>query len=325
MIRIRFKRKSPAILMITVVAVGMSVASCVTSGTSVGQEQPNETLKIAQLRSQGDDLPVLRTVDMETGLVFRTYYNDSVEEIALTSIPEMASMYRELAHLVGADPGLVDWSAVAFIKDSAYIPPRHGGEVRWKVLVDDAGQLGSEGTGDLHETIPHEQVHAIQNTFNPGLPRWFSEGMAEWAGLQVTHQRAPDLAEQRRTDFAHAYKSLAEPLKLSSWGGVTVNPEAILRQVTPEQRARMKADSTYVPPGPFNFGPSDLISDESNTPARYGGSLALFEMLEETSGHEQMLSWFRAVWQADEKLNTEALISLAREHMGVDLQPWFNR
>lgn len=301
------------------------VSSCATKGVSVVQEQPNATLKIAQLRTQTDDLPVLRTVDLMTGMVYRTYYDAAVEEVTHTFISDMAAMYRELAHLVAADPGLVEWAAVAFIKDSAYVPPRHGREVRWSILIDNSGQLGSAGITDFYQILPHEQVHAVQGTFKPGLPRWFSEGMAEWAGLQVTQRRQPDLAERRRADLRHAYESINGPLDLSAWGGVTVKREAFLRQVTSEQRARIEVDSTYSPPGPFNFSPDDFISDESNTLARYGGSLALFEMLEAAAGHEKMRSWFRAVWQADGRLNTEALISLANEHTGIDLHPWFNR
>jgi hypothetical protein len=282
-------------------------------------------LKIAQLRPQADDLPGLRTVDLSTGLVFRIYYDAAVEEVARTSIPTMGIMYREVAHLVAADPGMIDWSAVAFVQDTAYVPPRRGGEVRWSALVDPSGQLGSVGIVSLYQTLPHEQVHAIQSTLRPGLPRWFSEGMAEWAGLHVTQGRAPSLAEEKRTGLRNAYESRGEPLNLSAWGGVTVNRDAVLRQVTPEQRERMEADPSYSPPGPFRFGPGDMISDEANTLARYGGSLALFEMLEEAVGQERMRAWFRAVWQADSTLNTEKLISLAREHTGVDLQSWFER
>jgi hypothetical protein len=309
-----------------VVMLGVSlVAGCSTKGSTLLLEQQNATLKIAKLRSQADDLPVLRTVDLATGLVFRTYYDTAVAEVARTSILTIAAMYHEVAHLVAADPGLVNWAAVAFIQNPAYVPPRCGGEVRWGVLVDNSGQLGSEGTTDLYQTLPHEQVHSVQGTISPGLPRWFSEGMAEWAGLQVTQRRTPALAEERRADLRRAYELLAEPLNLSDWGGMIVKPESILRQVTPEQRARIEVDTTYSPPGPFSFGPDDFISNESNTLARYGGSLAIFEMLEETAGQEQMRSWFRAVWQASGRLSTKALISLALEHTGVDLQPWFDR
>ncbi|CAN5852797.1 hypothetical protein BH23GEM3_BH23GEM3_03150 [soil metagenome] len=68
-----------------------------------------------------------------------------------------------------------------------------------------------------------------------------------------------------------------------------------------------------------------MISDAANTLARYGGSLALFEMLEERVGQEPMRTWFQAVWQAGNRLTTEKLISLAQEHLEGDLQPWFER
>ncbi|MBA3986352.1 MAG: hypothetical protein H0X63_07240 [Flavobacteriales bacterium] len=320
-----YRRYTTVLGSIIILIAGSLVASCASKGIAILQEQPNTSLKMAQLHLQADDLPFLRTVDLSTGLVFRTYYDSISEKVARTSISTIVDMYREVAYLVAADPGMVNWAAIAFIQNSEYIPPRQGGEVRWGILVDDSGQLGAEGIWDFYLKLPHEQVHALQGTFKPGLPRWFSEGMAEWAGLQVSQRREPALAEQKRMELRNAHETLDQPLDLSGWGGVTVNPEAIIRQVTIEQRLKMEADSTYSPPGPFSFGPDDLISDESNTLARYGGSLALFEMLEETVGQEQMRSWFHAVWQANGRLNTETLISLAYEHMGIDLQPWFKR
>ncbi len=149
--------------------------------------------------------------------------------------------------------------------------------------------------------------------------------MAEWAGLKVTERWAPNLAQARRAKRRRTLEASPGPLKLASWGGVTVKREAFLRQVTPEVRARMEADPRYMPPGPFSFGPGDMISDESNTLARYAGSLALFEALEQKAGAERMQAWFRAVWQADGKLDTGRLTVLAREYTGVDLKPLLER
>ncbi|MDP3939276.1 MAG: hypothetical protein Q8R92_14225 [Deltaproteobacteria bacterium] len=317
--------RSTAVGLSLAVQLGSTLVAACASGRAALVQEQRASLKIAQLRPQPEDLPVLRAVDLATGLVFRAYYDAAVEHVARTYIPTIAALCREAAMLVAVDPGLVDWSAVAFVQDSGYVPPRRSGEVRWNVLVDPSRHLGPVGERDLYQTLPHEQVHAIQSTLGSEPPRWFAEGMAEWAGLHVTQRRAPVLAQERRTELRNAYESLSEPLNLSGWGGVTVKREAILRQVTPEQRARMETDPSYSPPGPFRFGSGDMISDESNALARYGASLALFEMLEKTAGLDRMRAWFRAVWQVDRRLNTEELLSRAYEHTGVDLQPWFRR
>jgi hypothetical protein len=317
------RRIGNAQLIIVLVSVSMAVGCAGTKPMPLTEDAPR--LVTADVRPRGDDLPGIRVVDRVSGAVIRVYYEGEVEGLARRYVPTLVSMYAELAHLVAADPGEIVWSAVAFVQDPDWVPPRHPGEVRWSVLVDSLEELGPRGRQDLFRTLPHEQVHAIQHALSPGLPRWFSEGMAEWAGLHVTNRFAPELAEGRRARLHAAFESLGENLNLSGWGGVTVRREAILRQVTPDQRARMESDPSYMPPGPFRFGPEDMISDEANTPARYGGSLALFEMIERTVGREDMHAWLGAVWQAGKRLNTEELITLAEDHTGVDLRPWFSR
>lgn len=268
--------------------------------------------------ASGDILGV-RVMDPERRLVFRVYFDSDSRAIALKTIPTIAAMYATLSQSVGADPAKVVWAAVAFVRDTAYLPPRNTGEVRWSVNVEPSGELGARGETDLYLTLPHEQAHSLQNSLSEGAPRWFQEGQAEWAGLRVTDHLRPALAARKRQEDAAAYAGL--PRRLAAWGGVTVKREAILRQMTPEQRARQAVDSTYQPPGPWKFSPSDFVSDESETAARYGAALALFTELERARGSSQLINWYHRLWDEPRLLTTESLIASIREYFGLDVAP----
>jgi hypothetical protein len=276
-------------------------------------------LKVSSFRAYQKDLTFVRVVDMSNGAVFRVYFDEGSQKTAKESIQLLASFYEQLARILSVDAGEVDWSAVVFTQNKNYVPPRIGGEVRWTVRVDEAGRLGVEGLEDLYYLIPHEQVHAIQKTFVENLPRWFAEGQAEWGGLQVTERRQPKLSVKRRADLASSILKAKQPLNLQGWGGVNVKPEAILRQVTPEQRERMAKDPNYSPPGPFKFNADDFISDESNTLARYGAARNLFGSLEKSAGRAKMRALFKEVWKNEKGLKTDELVSLALNHLGTDV------
>lgn len=306
----------------TISASAVPLPPAKQAGDDSKQGVTQSQLKKVRLRAAEDDLPSIRVVDLKNGAVFRVYFDKSSARVAEDSIPILAAFYRELAEITGVDGGQVNWSSVAFVQNAEYNPPRRGGEVRWKVVIDSNGQLGPTGITDLYSTIPHEQVHAIQGTFASGLPRWFNEGQATWAGLKVTERWRPELARKERASLAQANKAATGTLNLPKWGGVQVKPEAILRQLTPEQRERMQKDPTYQPPGPFSFRPDDFISDESNARARYGASLEIFERLERSAGRKRLHAWFRSVWQQRAGVNTEKLVALAHEQTGLDISPW---
>lgn len=286
-------------------------------GASVLRAQ--SSIVVTRPRSSQGDLLGVRVMNPDRRLVFRVYFDSTSRAVALKAIPTIADMYATLSQSVGADPSQVEWAAVAFVRDTAYVPPRNTGEVRWSVTVEPSGVLGTRGETDLYLTLPHEQVHSIQNSLSEGAPRWFQEGQAEWAGLRVTQHLRPSLATTRREEDAAAYAGL--PRRLAGWGSVGVKREAILRQMTPEQRARQAQDSTYMPPGPWKFGPSDFVSDESETAARYGAALALFSELERARGSSQLVNWYHRLWDEPKPLTTESLTSSIREHFGLDIGP----
>jgi len=277
------------------------------------------SIVVTRPRSAPGDILGVRVMDPDRRLVFRVYFDSTSRAVALKAIPTIAAMYATLSQSVGADPAKVVWAAVAFVRDTAYLPPRNTGEVRWSVNVEPSGELGARGETDLYLILPHEQVHSLQNSLSEGAPRWFQEGQAEWAGLRVTDRLRPALAARKRQEDVAAYAGL--PRRLAAWGGVTVKREAILRQMTPEQRARQAVDSTYQPPGPWKFNPSDFVSDESATAARYGAALALFTELERARGSSQFVNWNRRLWDEPKPLTTEALTASIQEHFGLDIRP----
>jgi hypothetical protein len=275
------------------------------------------SMVVTRARSARGDILAVRVMDPDQHLVFHVYFDSASQAVAFKTIPTIDSIYAMLSRNLGADPARVEWAAVAFVTDTAYLPPRNNGEVRWSVKVEPSGELGPQGETDLYLTLPHEQVHSLQNSLTDGAPRWFQEGQAQWAGLRVTDRLRPALAAQKRQEDSAAYAGL--PRRLAAWGGVIVKREAILRQMTAEQRARLAADSTYQPPGPWKFSPSDFISDESATPARYGAALALFTELERARGLSQLVNWYRQLWVEPKLLTTKSLTASVQEYFGLDI------
>jgi len=296
---------------------GPLLALAILLGASVLRGQ--SSIVITRPRSAPGDILGVRVMDPDRRLVFRVYFDSTSRAVALRAIPTIAAMYTALSQSLGADPAKVEWAGVAFVTDTAYLPPRNTGEVRWSVNVEPAGELGTRGETDLYLTLPHEQVHSLQNSLSEGAPRWFQEGQAEWAGLRVTDGLRPALAAKKRQQDSTAYAGL--PRRLAAWGSVTVKREAMLRQMTPEQRTRLAADSAYQPPGPWTFSPSDFVSDESETAARYGAALALFTELERARGSSQLINWYHRLWGDSRLLTTKSLTASIREHLGLDIAP----
>lgn len=258
------------------------------------------------------------------GLSFFVYRSPSDAEVVKDNAASISLAYRTLVDAIGIDQDAVSWAEVAFTRDGNYVLPREKeGVARWVVPLTAAGALDAAGVEKLFSTIPHEQVHAMQKTFGE-LPRWFSEGMAEWAGLKATRLVAPVLYTERKRALDAAMSSAKAPPDLKSWGGVKPKPEAILRQLTPEQKQRMASEPGYFPPGPFTFGPDDFVSDESNTLARYAASLHVFEEAESGSSPQAMRAWFRAVRGLPSPKATSDIVRLAKETTGVDISGMVN-
>ncbi len=99
------------------------------------------------------------------------------------------------------------------------------------------------------------------------LSRWFQEGHAEWVGLQVTRKVLPDMVDTRRGELERQRAMLPEP-NLAAWGGMRVTEKALQRQISPADRKRRATDPSYIPSGPFSFGPGDFAEGNANQEGR---------------------------------------------------------
>jgi hypothetical protein len=254
------------------------------------------------------DLTRIEVRDTMSGARF-VVLTDSVSfGTATRSIPILSGFYHQIACYTSLPVSDIAWGAVAFVADPAYRSPLTALETRWLVVTDARGDFTATGREFFYVGLPHEQVHATQPRVLR-LPRWYAEGQAEWIGLRVTATWNPEAARHRTSQHSAALKWLGnQPVELRAWQGPRVRPEAVRGQ-TP----------------PYRFGPEDIISDESRTPARYAASRNLFESVYDTAGEERMLAWMRTVRDATPPISDTRVIELAIERAGIDLVPLLNR
>lgn len=318
------KTKMLGILLLSVACVFANAhagGDATASPQASAQMVPAAELKFGAVTGEPEGLSSQQVTDLKSGAVFKVYFDDASVDVAKRSVPVLAAFYREIAPLVAMRPDAVDWSSVLFARNADdLVLTRKVEETLWRVNVAADGELGPDGIKTLYVTIPHEQTHATQEDHGlMGLPRWFSEGQASWVESRIADRWKPELARDRREQLTAAVASAKQPLALGQWGGFQPKPEAILRQLTPEQRAQVEKDPTSLPPGPYTFTEADYTQDESNTLARYGGSLALFERIDQQAGREALQAWFKAVREAGPKMTNDKLTELALQHTKVDI------
>lgn len=283
----------------------------------------NASLSIKRLESQAD-LSNYTVTNQSEKFSFKVYFDNELEEVASQSLPILSDIYSNLAANAGLKPSDVNWAEVAFVTDKDYIPPRTNGSVRWTVVHEKSAELSKSAIKKLYVFIAHEQTHSIQKVLSCKTPRWFDEGQAMWNELKVTKSWNNQIAVGERNSYEEAYKNLKGDLNLDRWGGVHVKPEAIQRQLSPEQKQKMKEDPNYSPPGPFSFGPDDLISDESNAEARYFSSLTIFEYLENELGMENIKHLFHDIYQM-ENCDSAGLQNFIKTKYKVDISIFFKK
>lgn len=284
-------------------------SKCSKGGSAKGIE-----IRDSAPRTAGD-LPFVQGTDKTTGATNRIYYARGLRGLAKSKATCWALELRLLAAFIPDDRRDVVWDALAFVTDERYAPDRsETADRRWIIVVGAAAKLSLDGF--LVETMPHEQVHASQRRRGMRLPRWFEEGHAQWAGLKVTEAVAPITAALARSK-ASATPSSAVCRSLGAWGGTRVRPEAILRQLTPEDRHRYSIDPNFAPKGPFSFAPTDMITDGDDSECRYAASLNLFEGLEARHGEQAVKGWVTLVLASP----TSDIEALAVERLGEDIRP----
>lgn len=273
-------------------------------------------IQVRAVAASGGDLPYYEASSAASGASVRIYHDPELTQAAAS---KSACLMGMLDLLPAAMPGLPPnstWSPMVITRNANYVPLRRDGELRW-VNVFRSSQWDAAAIDFLVVTMPHEQVHLVQGKDGIQLPRWFQEGHAEWAGLQVTMQVRPDLASKQRLEGWNAYRDLGAA-RLGAWGSIQVKPAAIERQLTAEDRERKAKDPSYNPPGPFSFGPDDFEQDMGGERGRYGAALALFDTLEMYHGRDKVREWVRAVLASKDP---KRIVELAREVLGQDIAP----
>ncbi|TLX22839.1 hypothetical protein [Thermomonas fusca] len=267
------------------------------------------------------DLSSLRVSHLRTGAWMTVFYDTVSADVAWARAACLGGQIGLLAEATADNRRGARWFSVAFTSDAGYLPPRDGSDTRWVVATSPDGRLPEASQRKLLVVIPHEQVHAYQKRAGAQTPRWFHEGHAEWFGRKISQEVAPQVAKEDADRSEAALGASEVPVALKRWGGVRVKREAILRQVSEQDRKRMETDPGYSPAGPFSFGPDDMESDESNTAARYQAAWALFHDLEKAHGTAAVLAWVEAVTRAGETLTSDQIVASANAALGGDMAP----
>jgi hypothetical protein len=287
----------------------------------VGARPAIKGLRIEAIPAAAGDLAFLRISDAASGGWMRLYYDAGSERAAWARAACLGAQIRLLAQETGGAWRNAHWSAVVMTRDATYAPPIRDAETRWPIRVQPDGTIDSERQRSLIETIPHEQVHAFQGRAGAITPRWFHEGHAEWIARKVTAIIDPERASAQSAGYAAKLRGSTTPVALGAWGGLRVKPEAILRQLSPADRRRKEADPGFVPPGPFSFGPDDMVSDESNTGARYEAAWRLFAKLEAERGSAAVRDWVNGLTAKSGRLASDAIVADAATSLKADLAP----
>lgn len=273
-----------------------------------------EGLETSDIPGTDNDLPSIRVTDRASGSFMHVYYQPAYEAAARARAVCLGQEIGLLREALGDERRNVEWFAVVFA-DQDYVPPRRGEQARWLSPAEPQRDVF------ISQTMPHEQVHAFQARAGATAPRWFHEGQAVWVASKIIPVIRPDLGRTEARGREAALADLEGTPALAAWGGIRVKREAFRRQVSPELQARMDADPSFSPPGPFRFGPDDLESDERNTAGRYAAAGKLFADLEARHGAAAVRDWARAVTEAGGRISNEDVIASALHWFGEDIGP----
>lgn len=267
-----------------------------------------------------DDLPFLKVVVSRSGAWMNVYFDDEAQQIASARATCLGGQIALLEREMGDTRADAHWDDVVFTSQRAYAPPRgQGVATRWLVHTPDGGAISAEAQTMISLTLPHEQAHSYQSHAGARLPRWFSEGHATWAGLKVTAMIDPEIAATDGSKHEDELAAGSRPLALGEWGSVRPKREAILRQLTPEDRRRAEVDPSFMPSGSFQFGPDDLIGDESNSAARYAGAWKIFLGLEERHGADEVRAWVNDLITMRRSAGRDGIANSAQARFNEDL------
>lgn len=286
----------------------------VASGVEV-QEVPSDDARLKLLR-----------VTARQGAFMHIYFDEDSEADARRYAGCFGTQLNLLVNETLDEREGAQWASVVFTADLKYIPPR-GEEIKthWVIFTDPKAFEGARPRAMVIETLPHEQVHDFQSRNGAITPLWFSEGHASWAGLRITGMLDHEAAKRDREQGLLELRSALRPVNLAGWGQRRVKREAILRQVSPEDRARMESDPKFVPKGgSFTFTIDDFVSDESMAGARYAAALLMFDGLEQRHGADKVRRWVLDITSTSGEVTEAQLAASVKMHFDEELSELLN-
>lgn len=298
-------------ILLSAPASSHEVEACVAP---VGQRPDIANISVIEVPSEEIGLRALR-VTAPRGAYLFIYFDERSEAAARSRAACLGAQLPLLQDQLDDRRENAEWASVVFTQNANYVPPRSKGtKTRWIVNTDPVSRLSSLAERMVISVIPHEQVHDYQTRAGARMPRWFAEGHAKWVGTKVTEQLNQGAADANRATAAVDLATSDAALDLKTWGSVRPRREAILRQVSEEDRARMETDPTFTPSGTFKFTSDDLIGDESNMQARYAAAWNVFSGLESRHGAAAVRRWVAEVTSTPGMLSDAKLAASILEH-----------
>lgn len=283
----------------------------------LGERPQRPGLSIVDEDQVEDELRSLRVTVRETGAFMRIYYDTGSERIAWARAACLGEQIAAVARAVGDERQGAEWDSVVFTQNPDYIPPRGNDLVtRWVIQVASNGTLNLISHYMVVSTMPHEQVHNWQRRNGGSRPRWIDEGHATWIASRITPAFDPIVAAKTNRSRQNALAAFEGPLNLAQWGSVIPKREAIMRQVSPQDRARMEADPDYHPTGAFTFRPDDFETDMTSNEASYPASSAVFVGLAQKHGEEAVRAWMAELTASQREIGPEVIAESIARHFG---------
>ncbi len=273
----------------------------------LGERPERPGLSIIDDQSSEIELKSFRVTAMSSGAFIRVFYDQGSERIARARAACLGEQILAIERLVADKRRGAEWDSVVFTQNADYIPPRTSGSVtRWTVNVAPNGTLPLSGHYMVVSAIPHEQVHLWQRRLGASLPRWVAEGHATWIQRQITPAFDPIVAAKVNRTSDRKLQNYKGSFDLEQWGSVQPKREAIMRQVSPEDRARMNTDPSYNPTGSFTFRPDDFEGDVAADAAGYPAANAIFVGLARKYGVSAVQSWMTSLSSTSGAISSQA-------------------
>lgn len=309
-----------ALLLVPVLMISIQArATMAECSAAEGAVPAISGVQIEEALSGDPDMQMLR-ITARRGSFMHVYFDAGSEAVARQYAACLGTQLNLLSTELLDEREGVQWDSVVFSNRADYTPASAAGiKRRWVISTDPSAFQGVAPRPMVLETMPHEQVHEYQGRNGAELPLWFSEGHASWAGLKITSMLDPATSKSNRDKTLNDADLDSVPADLAGWGNRRPKREAMMRQVSPEDRAKMEADPTYIPNVTFQFTLDDFESDESKTLERYAASLLVFEALEARHGADEVRRWVAEITSGSDVVSETMLATSIKAHFGADM------